>query len=368
MSELPELGLLMDRDGRADVVFGRAIDGVSTEALHAGVTALADEPDRSAVGRALAQAWSGGFAEATFALARAPTRRLRLSVRPTGEGGLAGVLTHVSSAPTGGVALAQAREALAAAVAERDVAMAENANKSRFLATMSHELRTPLNAIVGFSDIMRLKMFGPLPERYGEYAELIHESGRHLTDLINDVLDMSKIEADRYVLQREAFDARDAVSGAMKLLRLQAEDAGLHLRADLPAAPLRVDADRRALKQIVLNLVSNALKFTPPGGRVDVTLCALDGAMELVVADTGQGVSAEDLARLGKPYEQTDAGRRVQGTGLGLSLVKALTALHGGEFLMESRLGEGSAATVRLPVLTTAAPTPADELAPEPLL
>ena len=363
MGDLPELGLMMDRDGRAEVVFGRSIGGVSADALHAGLPALAAESDRAALTRALSQAWSGGDAQASFALAGSPGRRLHLSARKTGDGALAAILTTASdpppaqtsaaSTPVAAAAgeLSSARAAVQSAQDERDAAVAESANKSRFLANMSHELRTPLNAILGFSDIMKTKLFGPLPERYAEYAELIHESGRHLTDLINDVLDMSKIEADRYVLHREAFDAREPVGSAMKLLTLQAEDKGVSLRGDLPAEAVQVDADRRALKQIVINLVANAIKFTPPEGRVDVTLRAQGGALELVVADTGEGISPEDLQRLGQPYAQTDAGRRAQGTGLGLSLVKALTALHGGEFLLESRLGEGSAATVRLPVL-----------------
>ena len=242
--------------------------------------------------------------------------------------------------------------AVAAAEAERDAAVADSASKSRFLANMSHELRTPLNAILGFSDIMRTRLFGPLSDRYAEYAELIHESGRHLTDLINDVLDISKLDADRYVLQRETFDAREPVQAALKLIQLQAQDKGVELRADLGADPLEVDADRRALKQMAINLMSNAVKFTPAGGRVNVRMQAAARELELAVSDTGVGIAQEDLARLGRPFEQTDAGRRTEGTGLGLALVKALAALHGGELQLESALGEGATATVRLPVLS----------------
>jgi cell cycle sensor histidine kinase DivJ len=261
-------------------------------------------------------------------------------------------------------ALAEAVAARAAAEAARAEAEANARTKSRFLANMSHELRTPLNAIMGFSDIMRTRMFGDLPGKYGEYAELIHESGRHLTDLINDVLDMSKIEAERYTLDREVFDAREPVSGALRLVRLQADEAGVQLRGVLPQKPLMVDADRRALKQIVLNLVSNALKFTPAGGSVTVTMQAVAEALEIVVADTGVGIAREDLERLGRPYEQAgDAEHKAQGTGLGLSLVKAFARLHGGEMSIESELGEGAAMTVRLPVLKTE-PAPA---APAPL-
>ncbi len=249
------------------------------------------------------------------------------------------------------------------AKAAKAAAEADAKAKMRFLANMSHELRTPLNAIMGFSDIMRTRLFGDLPPRYGDYPELIHESGRHLLDLINDVLDMSKIEADRYELAREAFDAREPVSAALRILQIQAHESRVHLRGVLPASELDVNADRRAIKQIVLNLVANALKFTPEPGSVTVTLLAAEGAMELVVADTGVGIAPEDLERLGRPFEQAgDAASRTGGTGLGLSLVKAFAQLHGGDMTIESRLGEGTAVTVRLPVLVAA--TPAEAPAP----
>jgi cell cycle sensor histidine kinase DivJ len=249
-------------------------------------------------------------------------------------------------------ALAEAESARAAAEAVAAAADASAQSKSRFLANMSHELRTPLNAIMGFSDIMRARLFGDLPGKYAEYAELIHESGRHLTDLINDVLDMSKIEAERYVLHREEFDIREPIGAALRLMRLQADDVGVQLRGVLPQSEVLVDADRRAVKQIVLNLVSNALKFTPAGGSVTVTAQAAGGAFELVVADTGVGIAKEDLSRLGRPFEQAgDSAHKIQGTGLGLSLVRAFAQLHGGEMTIESELGEGAAITVRLPVL-----------------
>ena len=257
--------------------------------------------------------------------------------------------------PHAKAALAAAAARVRALEAERDDALAATRAKSRFLANMSHELRTPLNAVLGFSDTMRMRLFGPMPDRYAEYAELIHESGRHLLDLINDVLDMSKIEAERYELDRERFDAAEAAGAAVRLMRLQAQDVGVTLRSALPARPLEVDADRRALKQIVINLLSNALKFTPTGGTVTLSLAAADGALEVVVADTGVGIAPEDLDRLGRPYEQAgDFEQRARGTGLGLSLVRALTELHGGALAIESRLGEGTAVTVRLPVLAEA--------------
>jgi cell cycle sensor histidine kinase DivJ len=248
----------------------------------------------------------------------------------------------------------------------RAEAEALNLGKSRFLANMSHELRTPLNAIMGFSDVMRQRIFGELPGRYAEYADLIHDAGAHLLDLINDVLDMSKIEAARYELSIERLDAREPVQAALRLMRLQADDAGIQLRGGLPAEPLRIQADRRALKQITLNLVSNALKFTPKGGLVTVDLRSLAGVLELTVTDTGLGIAAEDLQRLGRPFEQAgDATQQSRGTGLGLSLVRAFAELHGGEMVIESRLGEGTAVTVRLPMAEAGPVANASEAAPE---
>ena len=252
-------------------------------------------------------------------------------------------------------ALVAALARVDAAEAARDDALAANRAKSRFLAEMSHELRTPLNAVLGFSDTMRMRMFGPISDRYGEYAELIHESGRHLLDLINDLLDMSKIEADRYELDREPFDVGEAAAAAVRLVRRQADEAGVSLRTSLPPRPLEVDADRRAIKQIVINLLANAVKFTPSGGAVTLAVQAAGSELEIVVSDTGVGIAPEDLRRLGRPYEQAgEADQRSQGTGLGLSLVRALAGLHGGAVTIESRLGDGTAVTVRLPVLIAA--------------
>ena len=279
---------------------------------------------------------------------------------PDDAAALASGLTALSAlAAWGALALALAAapcvsvdDRLAQAYAARDRAERDALSRARFLAEMSHELRTPLNAIMGFSDIMRQRLFGPIPGRYGEYAELIHQSGAHLADLINDVLDISKIDAQRYELRRERIDPRDPVASALSTVRGGAEAKGVALHASLPTRPLAADADPRALKQIALNLLSNAVKFTPPGGEVTLSLTAAGPQLlELTVADTGVGVGPEELKRLGEPYAQGAAGREVQGTGLGLSLVKALAGLHGGSLLMESRLGEGTAATVRLPVL-----------------
>jgi cell cycle sensor histidine kinase DivJ len=252
---------------------------------------------------------------------------------------------------------------LARVEAERDAALAANRSKSEFLAAVSHELRTPLNAIIGFSDVMKQRLFGPLPARYAEYGDLIHESGAHLLELIGDVLDMSKIEADRYELSVDTFDARDVVEICTKMMRLRAEEQGLALYCETGDRPLPVTADRKALRQILLNLLSNAVKFTPAGGAVVVMVRAQDGDMVLAVGDSGVGVAAHELDSLGQPYAQSSSGRDTveRGTGLGLSLVRSLAKLHGGDMSVQSAPDEGTTVTVRLPVLAGA-------VEPEPLV
>lgn len=343
LDEQPHLLTAMDRAGRISGAWGPEPAGAEGVAASGrSIVDLAAAADRAAVRGALARAEAQGAAEVRFATGAHPPTWMALSLRRTASGRLMGALRNAG--------VDQAREAELEQA--RSEAEAQNAGKSRFLANMSHELRTPLNAIMGFSDIMRQGLFGPLPDRYREYAELVHESGGHLLDLINDVLDMSKIEAERYELAREAFDAREAASGVLRLMRGQAERAGVHLRGVLPAEALDVVADRRALKQIALNLVSNALKFTPRGGAVTMSLQADGDVLELVVADTGVGIGAEDLQRLGRPYEQAGAAaQKAAGTGLGLSLVRSFARLHGGEMTIESRLGEGTTVSVRMPVV-----------------
>ena len=234
----------------------------------------------------------------------------------------------------------------------RDLSEQANRSKSRFLANMSHELRTPLNAIIGFSEVMSHQMFGPLGgTRYVEYSGLIHESGNHLLDLINSILDMSKIEAGKFELSEEIFDLNAVAEAAIRFVKLPAERAGVVLKTAISSGASSIFADKRAIKQILVNLLSNGVKFTPRGGEVRITAGLDAQGIEIAVADTGTGISKKDLERLGKPFEQVEGEhvRSKEGTGLGLALVKALAAMHGGDAVLESMLGEGTVVRVRLP-------------------
>jgi len=237
----------------------------------------------------------------------------------------------------------------------RERAEAANRTKSRFLANMSHELRTPLNAIIGFSEILRMQMFGQLGHaRYLEYAQLINDSGALLLDLISDILDMSKIEAGKYELHLEQVNLPHLLDSSMRLVRGRAEENGIGLAMRM-SDDLTVDeivADERALKQIVLNLLSNSIKFTPSGGKVSVTVSEAAGGISIAVSDNGRGIPGDQIARLGKPFEQvaTDAALSKQGTGLGLALVRSLAELHGGAMVIESEIDRGTVVTVTLPL------------------
>jgi len=357
----PGLTLVLDASGAALAAYGAAPAALPVDPLFEdGLIAAVHAPDRPAVQAALAKAGAGAEAQVRFAPRLALDRRILLVLRRLDRDEPPRLIALALDAT-----LQHAREeGLEAARAEAE---AQNAGKSRFLANMSHELRTPLNAVIGFSDIMRQRLFGPVPDRYADYAQSIHAAGGHLLDLINDVLDVSRIEAARYDLSIERFDVREVVSAAIALVRVQADDKGVDLAAVLPPDALTVAADRRALKQITLNLLSNAVKFTPSGGAVTVSVEALGADLELTVADTGVGVAPEDLARIGRPFEQAGgAEQRAQGTGLGLSLVRSLAELHQGAMSIDSTPGEGTAVTIRLPVVvaTPARPDVEGEVIP----
>jgi len=239
--------------------------------------------------------------------------------------------------------------------AERLQVEAEAANtaKSEFLGIISHELRTPLNAIIGFSDIMRQQMFGPLgSERYQIYADDIHDSGNHLLGIINTILDLSKAEAGRLGLDEAEVDLVRAVEGCLPLFREEAEQAQIRIRVVQPPQRLRLTADVRLCRQIAINLLSNAVKFTPRGGSITVSFPSDDlGRHGLEVRDTGIGIDEKDLERVILPFVQVESSlsRNHGGTGLGLPLVKKIVELHDGTFLIDSRLGVGTIVTVWFP-------------------
>jgi two-component system, cell cycle sensor histidine kinase DivJ len=346
LSAQPGLTLILDGNARVLAAYGVPPAPLPVAPLlEDGLMGAVHAPDRQTLMSALQRAGEGGEVQIRFTPRKALDRRIALLLRrmdsTEGEVRLIAQAFDATDAHVREVALDTAR-------AEAE---ATSRSKSRFLATMSHELRTPLNAVLGFADIMRQSLFGPLPERYADYAQSIHSAGEHLLDLINDVLDVSKIEAERYQLSMERFDARELLSDALALVRTRADETGVHLSAVLPSEPVLVEADRRALKQIALNLLANAVKFTPAEGSVTVTVEGIGPYLEMIVSDTGTGIAPEDLKRLGRPFEQAGGGeQRAQGTGLGLSLARALSELHGGRLSIESTLGEGTAVTVRLPI------------------
>src|SRR3984885_3693279 len=234
---------------------------------------------------------------------------------------------------------------------EKNRAEEANQTKSKFLANMSHELRTPLNAIIGFSEVMGSGMFGTLgSERYAEYCHDILTSGHYLLEVINDILDMSKIEAGRMKLDLETLDLAQTLAESLRVVSGRADDKHLALGTDIEGN-IPVVADRRAVKQIIVNLLSNAVKFTPDGGKVTVRCRRRQNAVVLLIADTGIGIAPESLRRLGKPFEQVESQltKTYHGSGLGLAIAKSLANLHGGSMRLRSRLGAGTVVCVRLP-------------------
>jgi len=235
----------------------------------------------------------------------------------------------------------------------REKTRAEEANqtKSKFLANMSHELRTPLNAIIGFSEIMESGMFGTLgSEKYQEYCHDILTSGHYLLEVINDILDMSKIEAGRMKLDMEELDLSKTLAESLRVVSGRAEDKNLDLDADIEG-PISIVADRRATKQIIVNLLSNAVKFTPDGGKIIVRSRMVEDSIVLLIADTGIGIAPQSLRRLGRPFEQVESQltKTYHGSGLGLAIARSLANLHGGSMRLRSKLGSGTVVRVSLP-------------------
>jgi len=224
-------------------------------------------------------------------------------------------------------------------------------HKSEFLANMSHELRTPLNAIIGFSEVLTDRMFGELNEKQDQYLKDIYASGTHLLSLINDILDLSKIEAGRMELESTEFHLPTAIENALTLVRERAGRRSLGLQTNIDDRLGQIQADERKVRQVVLNLLSNAIKFTPEGGRIEVGAVPKDGFVEVSVSDTGTGIAPEDQEKVFEEFRQVGtAAKKIEGTGLGLTLCRKFVELHGGRIWVKSELGEGSTFTFTIPM------------------
>ena len=224
-------------------------------------------------------------------------------------------------------------------------------HKSEFLANMSHELRTPLNAVIGFSEVLSERMFGELNDKQAEYVQDINASGTHLLSLINDILDLSKIEAGRMELELADFHLPQAIENALVLVRERALRRGITLEQSIDPRLGEIQGDERKIKQVLLNLLSNAIKFTPEGGRVGVRAAPVDEHVEVAVSDTGVGIAPEDLEAVFEEFRQVGAAeKKAEGTGLGLALARKFIELHGGRIWVQSQVGVGSTFTFTLPV------------------
>jgi len=285
-------------------------------------------------------------ADPAFQWVEMRVRRLDLTLTESalhGGESVVAVLRDISQAKQHAVDLERAREG------------AERANywKDRFLANISHELRTPLNAIIGFSEILGSEELSPKEAaKRREYANIIHSSGEHLLAVVNSILDISKIQAGSFDILPEPFELAPLLDQCSKMVMLKAQEANIAIVQDVPAQIDDLVADKRAIKQVLINLLSNAVKFTPQDGTVTVTVRPQGNGLAISVADTGIGILTKDLARLGDPFFQArdSYDRPYEGTGLGLSVVRGLVGLHGGEMTIESALGEGTRVTVKLPL------------------
>ena len=263
------------------------------------------------------------------------------------------LLEELSARKRAEEALQQAKEALEAKSRELEAA---SRHKSEFLANMSHELRTPLNAIIGFSEVLADGMFGEINEKQAEYLRDILDSGRHLLSLINDILDLSKIEAGRMELEPTDFDLPGAIENALVLVRERASRQGITLQRTIDDRLGTIRADERKVKQVLLNLLSNALKFTPEGGRIDIQAGVHKDLAEISVADTGVGIAPQDQEAVFEEFRQVGtATKNVEGTGLGLTLSRKFIELHGGRIWVKSQVGVGSTFTFTLPLTTAPA-------------
>jgi signal transduction histidine kinase len=271
----------------------------------------------------------------------------RTEVRPFAESEMRLLMTFADQAV---IAIENVRLFKELEVANRELAAASQ-HKSEFLANMSHELRTPLNAIIGFSEVLSERMFGDLNEKQEEYLKDIYASGTHLLSLINDILDLSKIEAGRMELELTDFHLPTALDSALTLVRERAGRRAIALHTNIDGQLGEIRADERKIRQVVLNLLSNAIKFTPEGGRIDVAAVQRDASVEVSVSDTGVGIASEDQEAVFEEFRQVGtADRKAEGTGLGLTLCRKFIELHGGRIWAKSQVGVGSTFTFTIPV------------------
>jgi signal transduction histidine kinase len=271
----------------------------------------------------------------------------RTEVRPFAENEMRLLRTFADQAV---IAIENVRLFKELEVANRELAAASQ-HKSEFLANMSHELRTPLNAIIGFSEVLTDRMFGELNEKQDEYLKDIHASGTHLLSLINDILDLSKIEAGRMELELTDFDLPTALDNALALVRERAGRRSITLQMSVDQRLAEVRADERKIRQVVLNLLSNAIKFTPEGGRIEIAAEPKDGSVEVTVSDTGVGIAPEDQEAVFEEFRQVGtAEKKAEGTGLGLTVCRQFIELHGGRIWVRSQVGVGSTFTFTIPV------------------
>ncbi|MGB5091921.1 MAG: ATP-binding protein [Parvibaculum sp.] len=346
--------------------------GLEGEQLMAG-TAQADVMARAG----LADRWPQSRAEAGVSEINLPNGRwLQISERPTKDMGHVNVGTDITAIKRQEAALTDNKVALEKTVrdleasrrklqdqarqlvdlaekyaAEKTRAETANRSKSEFLANMSHELRTPLNAIIGFSEMMESGIFGPLGSpKYQEYTTDIRSSGQHLLELINDILDMSKIEAGRMTLEMQNIDLAPVVTESLRLVSGRADIASVRIHNSVTSLP-GIDADKRAIKQVLLNLLSNAIKFTPAGGDIFVDAENHKDGLTISVRDTGIGIPASALPKIGRPFEQVESqhSKKHKGTGLGLALSRSLVEMHGGTLTIASTEGVGTTVSFTLP-------------------
>jgi two-component system cell cycle sensor histidine kinase PleC len=384
---IPEAFVLWDADNRLVLCNSnfQALHGLPDEAIKAG---MPFDQIAAVKHRPVARTQAGGGSEAsgpgarTFEAQLDDGRWLHISERRTKDGGYVSVGTDITTIKRHEARLVDSEQRLIATVADlrssqqaleiqaqqladladkysEEKTRAEEANraKSTFLASMSHELRTPLNAIIGFSEMMEARLFGPLgASKYEEYCRDIKRSGQFLLEVINDVLDMAKIEAGRIKLNLEEFEAGEIVAEAMRVVSGRAAGKRLEMVTDVPAR-IKLRADKRAIKQIAINLLSNAVKFTQEGGRVRLRVRGSVGSVAFMFEDNGIGIPKEALKKLGRPFEQVESllTKTHQGSGLGLAIAKSLAELHGGAMRIRSTPNKGTVVLLRLPVGARAA-------------